>query len=763
MTPEQHARIQEIFEAAIDLPAHARVAYLDSACGDAGLRARVDQLLDAVDETVTIDSSLDSPALTVRECPNCLRCFDDPIPACPFDGSGLANSFAGSLLIDGKYRIERRLGSGGMGSVYLALHVSLEKYFAVKLINIDGPVPVQYRERFENEARALGRLKHPNIVDVTDYGIDSRGGGLPYLVMEYLEGGTVRQRMRRGENTPFLETLPLLHQLAAGIDAAHAKGIVHGDLKPANLLAGTGVVKIVDFGLARLGSTEGTARSDLAADTSRTGSGTIRGTPAYMAPELFRGEEATRASDRFAFGVIAYELLTGTLPFGREALEVRKQVQQPAAAPSATSSLIPPELDSPVMRLLAAGPDDRPSSATAAVEAMEAAWIAAEQRKWREREVPRRLAISALAAMVIVSVAAGSTQSRFVRILEERTADWRFGMLPKRSPDRRLLVVSLDDQTLAADSRPLAAMDADFGEMIDGLFEAGARGVAVDILLPNWSQSARFAKAVATHADRMALAKFSSASGVIGPECIGPLTALVLGPLRYDALFGFVNLETDEDGQIRRARTSFLDGEGQTSPSFAARAAETAGLVDRAATSSLWIDYTVRARNIPLMSWSLASTRLRERAPVFAGKLVILGASYAGSGDFHRVPNQETGLVPGAVIQALTANTMIEKFTVSQLGIAKGMLLAGIASLGTIALALRYPNRPQMARVSIAILILGYLLFGFLALRLRLLLIPMAGPEIALFLAAIVAWQLPLRLSPYPTALPASGTQEVSI
>jgi len=740
MTPDRHARIQEIFEAAIDLPERQRPAFLDGECADdADLRERVARLIESAEGTVTLDGSWEQNArVVVKECPQCSRYFDTPLMHCPDDGAELTAGFSGPLLIAGKYRIEKRLGSGGMGSVFLARHIGLEKYFALKLINVDGPIPAAYRARFETEALALGRLKHPNIVDVTDFGIDDRGGGLPYLVMEYLDGGTLRERVR-GSKIPFPQALAWLRDIAAGIDAAHAQDIIHGDLKPANVLIGN-TLKIVDFGLARLPS------ANLEAAPS---SNTIRGTPAYMAPELFRCEDASKASDRFAFGVLAYETLTGETPFGRQIPEVQKNQRQAPAAPSDRNPALPRELDGPLMALLNPVPQARPASASAAVSALESAWIAAEQRKWRAREILPRIGIAAAAAGIIVLAASISTRSDTVKMLEERTIDWRFATLPAHPPDPRLMVVAIDDETLARDPRPLATWDADFARMIDRLFDAGAQAVAIDILLPDWSRSSEFARAIVAHADRMVLAKYSSGDEVTGTECIGPLTAAVLGSQRYGWLFGFVNLKPDEDGKIRRAQLSFLDRNGGEAPSFARRAVEVAGFTD-AAPERLWIDDSVRASDIPVVSW-LAAARLDQHTPLFVGKLVFLSASFSGVNDLHRIPDTSAkNLISGAVLHALIVNTILQNFRASQPPWLRSVLPVTIASSSTILLALMFPHRPLRGRACAAMLFLGWAVFAFVLFRTRLALIAVAAPEIAIVLTAIAAWLIPPRLRAFP-------------
>ena len=168
MTPQRHLQLQEIFDAAVNLNEPGRSAYLDQACaGDPELRDRVNQLLSADEETVFMPRPVPGPALAaVLECPQCHRCYESTRTICPSDGSTLRFAFPGPRLIDGKYLVERRLGRGGMGAVYLAQHIGLEKRFALKLILQDGAFSAVHRESFEIEARALGRLNHRNIVEI---------------------------------------------------------------------------------------------------------------------------------------------------------------------------------------------------------------------------------------------------------------------------------------------------------------------------------------------------------------------------------------------------------------------------------------------------------------------------------------------------------------------------------------------------------------------------------------------------------------------
>lgn len=766
MTPERHSELQEIFEAAVNLSEPRRSAYLDQACaGDPELRDQVNKLLTADDETVGMPAPIPAPPRArsgVLECPKCWRCYESPLSACPRDGSILQIAFAGPQLIGGKYLVEQRLGRGGMGAVYLAQHIALEKRFALKLILQEDALSPVYRESFENEARALGHLNHRNIVNVTDYGVDSRGRGVPYLVMEYLAGKTLSDVLKERKVLPFEEAIGLLRATADAVDAAHHHGIVHGDLKPSNLLLAEEpdskhtCLKVVDFGLARL--TNPSSSPDREDSSRKPADGNIRGTPAYMAPELFGSAEATPASDRFAFGALMYELLTGVAPFGRHFVEVARSSHKPPAAPSSRNPALPPDIDAPVLALLSPDPEHRPSSASAAVSAVTRAWLRAEQRKWRAKEWPKRMALAAGASILAVLISAGLSELRLAHMLEGRITDQRFALAPSTAANPNLMLVSIDDATLDSDQRLLGERASEFAEMIDRIFASGAKAIAVDLLLPSrWSESQQFAKAVASHADRLVLALFSAPSGdVIGTECVNRLTAYMLGPQRYAALFGLVNLEEDEDRTIRRARLSYIDRGGGRRQSFASRSVE-AAFPERisaiAAASPLWIDYSVPLRELTPISWKDVPARLSAAPALFRNRLVIAGATFAGSSDEHRAPRVASDkLVSGQIVQAWIVNTILAGNPIHEISLTRCLAAVGLACLAVTALALCFPHRYWVALVASVILLCGYMGLAFWIFRSSRTMIAVVGPELAILLSALAAWGLKSSLSMYPVA-----------
>ena len=254
----------------------------------------------------------------------------------------------------GRYRLEERLGAGAMSEVWAAEDVELGRRVAVKLLARDADPA-----RFDREARAVAALAHPNICQLYDYGEEN---GRPYMVLEYLGGGTLEDRLAAGEPLPDDETRRIARDLASGLGHAHERGLVHRDLKPANILFDDeGRPKIADFGIARLGGA-----------MTLTETGTLLGTAAYISPEQAEGQPATPASDVYSFGVILYRMLTGRLPFEAEnAIEVaRKHISEPPPPPAERRRDVPPALAAVAMAALAKDPAARPADGSALVEAL---------------------------------------------------------------------------------------------------------------------------------------------------------------------------------------------------------------------------------------------------------------------------------------------------------------------------------------------------------------------------------------------------------
>jgi tRNA A-37 threonylcarbamoyl transferase component Bud32 len=259
-----------------------------------------------------------------------------------------------------RYRNPALIARGGMGEVYKAEDTHLARVVAVKLLSGRFADNDAIRGRFTREGLAVARLSHaPNTVTIFDVG---EHDGRPYIVMEYLPGGSLADRLERDGAQPVGRSLDWLGQAAAALDAAHANGIVHRDVKPANLLLDNDErVKVADFGVA--------SAADLG---SFTEAGTVVGTAGYLAPEQARGERATPASDLYALAVVAFELLTGKRPFERESstAEAMAHVSAPIPPASASNPILPAELDDVLARGLAKEPEHRFGSATDLVGAL---------------------------------------------------------------------------------------------------------------------------------------------------------------------------------------------------------------------------------------------------------------------------------------------------------------------------------------------------------------------------------------------------------
>jgi eukaryotic-like serine/threonine-protein kinase len=259
-------------------------------------------------------------------------------------------------LIAGRYRLDELLGRGGMSEVWCATDTELGRRVAIKLL-----APEADTARFEREAKAVASLASPNIMQLYDYGEE---GDRPYMVLEYLSGGTLEDRLREHDGPlPDDETASIAAQVAAGLAHAHSRGVVHRDLKPANVLFDEeGRAKVADFGIARMAAGEGTL----------TEAGTVLGTAAYISPEQASGEPASAPSDVYSFGVMLYRMLTGRLPF--ESNEPMALVLQHRDTPPPPLTDFrrdaPSVLAATAMAALAKDPADRPRDGAALLGAL---------------------------------------------------------------------------------------------------------------------------------------------------------------------------------------------------------------------------------------------------------------------------------------------------------------------------------------------------------------------------------------------------------
>src|SRR5687768_4167291 len=334
MTPERWRQVEAVLNAALEREPEERAALLDSACaGDRRLRDEVESLLASAQPTKRFFGS---------------NVFEDAAPlidASEF-GSLLGHSF-------GPYSIEKQIGSGGMGAVYLAQDVRLGRRVALKLLDSTLTADAQSRERFLREARLASALDHPNICTIHDVG---EAEGRPFIAMQYVEGKTLR-RLIEGRPLSLDSLLSITHQIADALLAAHERGIVHRDIKSGNIIVTPqGQVKVLDFGLARL-----VERPSGESDQNLTMTGQVMGTPASMSPEQARGERVDHRSDIFSFGCVLYEMATGQIPFkGRSSADVISALLTQAHTPAvALNKETPSRLSSVIDRALAKEPEDR--------------------------------------------------------------------------------------------------------------------------------------------------------------------------------------------------------------------------------------------------------------------------------------------------------------------------------------------------------------------------------------------------------------------
>jgi tetratricopeptide (TPR) repeat protein len=301
-------------------------------------------------------------------CPSCGQEAAETLTYCLGCGAALADPLLGATLGD-RYRILSRIGVGGMGAVYRALHTALKREVAIKVLLPDFGGKDEFVRRFEREAESASRLTHPNIIGVTDFGRTAEG--LLFLVMELLDGESLAAVIRKGPVSP-ARALPILRQVLDGLGHAHAAGIVHRDLKPDNVMLVTrdgkpDVVKILDFGIAKV--------TDPAGGEVLTQAGVIFGTPEYLSPEQALGDRVDARSDLYATGVIAFEMLTGRRPF--ESTEKVRIISMhlshavPRMADVNPAVAVPVPVEEAVQQALAKNRENRFASAAAFAAALQ--------------------------------------------------------------------------------------------------------------------------------------------------------------------------------------------------------------------------------------------------------------------------------------------------------------------------------------------------------------------------------------------------------
>ncbi len=684
-----------------------------------------------------------------------------------------------------------------MGVVYLAYHRGLQREVALKIIKPTRQ-GAEFVARFRAEAAALGRLRHPHIVDVTDFGVDPRSPGMPYLVMEYLSGMTLDRALLSGAMA-MADALPVLASIARAVDFAHEHGILHRDIKPENVfLSQSGdrrSVKVLDFGVAHIGRTPGKDDRPLLNEDERTRPvampagtestsldqittcagpvshdqetspgclfittpGEIVGTVPYLAPELLAGDVATKASDVYAFGVLAYQVAVGRRPNTITSLEGASYTPPPAA------HSLNPTLSDNISRVLAwplsRYAADRPESAHRFVDTLRQAHHRSLVESWKRFELPRRRRLSAVLALLVCAAAWRAEVHPWVASVEAWITDVRFRLAPQRAPDPRIIVVLVDDASVTETADLLGERADEFAERFEQIFAAGASGIAVDLLLPGrWGNSQRFSRLVLSRADQLTLAAMSGAAGqVVGPECVAGLTAVALGPERTSNLFGFVNIEPDVDGVIRFARLSFIDTTGMPRDSFARRSILAAfgnAVSDKTALGSkreredsiFPIDARVDPARFPTVPWSRLPHELSASPSVFRNRLVLVGASFVGSGDLHRFPNR--GLIPGVFVQAVLMNTILSGLPIVEMD---SIVWLPLLLLLSWTVAVQGMTRKTPGTVAAVLAAVGGWAFGsFTLFAIAGNTLPVLVPVMTVVVAALAAVVTRRFLEPYP-------------
>ena len=404
-------------------------------------RSLVDRKRAQPTTTTAIVASSHPVANEVRKRDSCGRAL----------GTGpIVNARRPGDLLDGRYELAERIGSGGMGTVHRARDLRLDRVVAVKLLHHGREVDDVTRARLRAEARFAGALQHPGIVQVFDYGEEpGEDGPTPYVVMQFVEGRPVSEVLRERGALPAETVAALLVDLADALLVAHAVGIVHRDLKPSNiLLTASGRAVLVDFGVARSDSTE-----------PLTETGQIVGSADYLSPEQVRGQRATPASDIYALGIVAHQCLSAISPFRRET-QAATLLARLHDEPPELGLDVPAPMRSLVSRMMAAEPADRPTAGEVALLAANLDQDASPEpsakraRPWDRRRLAAIVAAAALlltigTVLVIVHgdeatppASAADLVVPSVRGEQLAQADRgpRGGRLPRRTPSRRRAV-----------------------------------------------------------------------------------------------------------------------------------------------------------------------------------------------------------------------------------------------------------------------------------------------------------------------------------
>ncbi len=295
----------------------------------------------------------------MSDCPHCGQTHADDVLFCPSTGKAISVSLVepGAVIAD-KYRVVRRIASGGMGAIYEVEHAGFGKHFAMKLLLPELAQNMEVTQRFEREAKAASAIGHPNIIEITDVG--QTDTGLRFIVMELLSGQDLGALLKEGAPLPQTQAVEMVSQILLALQAAHGAGIIHRDLKPENVFlhqspTGGETVKLLDFGISKIAGTD-------EAKLRLTSTGLILGTPYYMSPEQAKGsKEVDLRADLYSVGVILYETLTGRRPYTAENLNslIYQIIGGSFPPPSTLVTGLPPHLEAVTLKALSNEPDQR--------------------------------------------------------------------------------------------------------------------------------------------------------------------------------------------------------------------------------------------------------------------------------------------------------------------------------------------------------------------------------------------------------------------
>ncbi len=314
---------------------------------------------------ITYGKEREATTGAMKTCPRCGKEYVDTTTLCPADGTVLEKSgdeLVGQMLTD-RYRIDERISEGGMGTVYRATHVLMDKRVAIKVLHPSLAADDKIVARFSREAKAASRISHPHALNVTDFGESETG--VVFLVMEFLDGKTLKEVIQAEGPLPLPRVVEIINQVAGALDAAHREGVVHRDLKSDNIMLieapnGSDWAKVLDFGIAKIKESTGQT------DPGLTAPNLIIGTPQYMSPEqCSQASEIDSRSDIYSLGVIIYEMLTGHVPFTADSPTaiMMKQLQEPPPSVLEERDDLPPQVGMVITSAMAKRPEDRFQSA----------------------------------------------------------------------------------------------------------------------------------------------------------------------------------------------------------------------------------------------------------------------------------------------------------------------------------------------------------------------------------------------------------------